>query len=234
MLNLFSGDFFFLILHICGAGTFPHPLSAAKETEYIEKMRQGDENARNLLIEHNLRLVAHIVKKYYSNPDEQDDLISIGTIGLIKAVDSFKSDKKTKLATYAAKCIDNEILMHFRAQKKTANDISINEQIDTDKDGNALSLIDVIAEDDKVLDRIYNKIRTEQLICAIQKKLDPREQEIICLRYGLTAPAMTQKETAQRLGISRSYVSRLEKKALRILRESVAIYTECPEEKKNS
>lgn len=124
--------------------------------------------------------------------------------------------------------------MHFRAQKKTANDISINEQIDTDKDGNALSLIDVIAEDDKVLDRIYNKIRTEQLICAIQKKLDPREQEIICLRYGLTAPAMTQKETAQRLGISRSYVSRLEKKALRILRESVAIYTECPEDKKNS
>lgn len=226
MFQLFSGDFFFLILHICGAGTFPRPLSAAKEEEYVKKMREGDSSARDALIEHNLRLVAHIVKKYYSTPEDQDDLISIGTIGLIKAIDSFKADRKTKLATYAARCIENEILMHFRAQKKTANDVSINEQIDTDKDGNALSLIDVIADDDKILDTIYNKIRTEQLIRAINHRLDKRERDIICLRYGLTEPALTQKETAARLNISRSYVSRLEKKALAILRESVATYTE--------
>ena len=225
MLQLFSGDLFFLILHICGAGTFPRPLSAAKEEECIKKMRDGDVKARDTLIEHNLRLVAHIVKKYYTSSDEQDDLISIGTIGLIKAVDSFKSDKKTKLATYAARCIDNEILMHFRAQKKTSNDVSINEQIDTDKDGNALSLIDVIADDDKILDKIFNKIRTEQLLSAINNKLDKRERDIICLRYGLTEPALTQKETASRLNISRSYVSRLEKKALTTLKESVATYT---------
>ncbi|MDF2686974.1 MAG: sigK [Clostridia bacterium] len=212
---------FFLILHVAGSGSFPKPLSSAQEQIYLIKMKEGDQSARAELIERNLRLVAHIVKKYYSATDEQDDLISIGTVGLIKAVDSFNSDKKTKLATYAAKCIENEILMHFRAQKKSSNDISINEEIDTDKDGNALSLMDVIAEEDNILDTICNKIRVEQLMKAISEVLDDREKVIINLRYGLTEPAMTQKETAKRLGISRSYVSRLEKRALQALRDYI-------------
>ena len=214
-------NIFFLILHVAGSGSFPKPLSATEEQHYLEKMKDGDKSARAELIECNLRLVAHIVKKYYSVTDEQDDLISIGTVGLIKAVDSFNSDKKTKLATYAAKCIENEILMHFRTQKKSANDVSINEEIDTDKDGNALSLMDVIAEEDNILETICNKIRVEQLVKAISEVLDDREKVIINLRYGLTEPAMTQKETAKRLGISRSYVSRLEKRALQSLKSCI-------------
>jgi RNA polymerase sporulation-specific sigma factor len=206
---------------VAGSGSFPKPLSTTQEQFFLKKMKEGDQSARGELIERNLRLVAHIVKKYYSATDEQDDLISIGTVGLIKAVDSFNSDKKTKLATYAAKCIENEILMHFRAQKKSSNDISINEEIDTDKDGNALSLMDVIAEEDNILDTICNKIRVEQLMKAIAEVLDEREKIIINLRYGLTEPAMTQKETAKRLGISRSYVSRLEKRALQALRDYI-------------
>ncbi len=213
-------DFFFLILHICGAGSFPKPLSSEQEAQMIEKMRSGDAAARNSLIEHNLRLVAHIVKKYYSSPEEQDDLISIGTIGLIKAIDSFKSSKKTRLATYAARCIENEILMYFRSQKKTANDISINEQIDTDKDGNTLSLIDTLSEEDNILESVYSRIRISQLSQAM-KTLDEREKKIIRLRYGLSEPALTQMQTARRLGISRSYVSRIEKKALLKLRDEL-------------
>ena len=213
-------DFFFLILHICGAGSFPKPLSSEQEAQMIEKMRSGDAAARNSLIEHNLRLVAHIVKKYYSSPEEQDDLISIGTIVLIKAIDSFKSSKKTRLATYAARCIENEILMYFRSQKKTANDISINEQIDTDKDGNTLSLIDTLSEEDNILESVYSRIRISQLSQAM-KTLDEREKKIIRLRYGLSEPSLTQMQTARRLGISRSYVSRIEKKALLKLRDEL-------------
>lgn len=221
MFEFLGANIFYLILHINGAGAFPQPLGEKKEALLIEKMCKGDKEARALLIEHNLRLVAHVVKKYGITQDEQDDLISIGTIGLIKAIDSFKSDKKTRLATYAARCIENEILMHFRSKKKTANDVSLNEEIDTDKDGNSLSLIDVIAEEDRILENIFRKTKTEELRKAIKEKLDDRERLIINLRYGITEPALTQKDTALRLGISRSYVSRLEKKALETLKKEL-------------
>lgn len=217
--NIFN--VFFLILHVSASGSFPKPLSAAQEREYLTQMRAGDSSARTVLIERNLRLVAHIAKKYYQTGADQDDLISIGSIGLIKAVDSFKSEKQTRLATYAARCIENEILMYFRNRKKLQNDISINEEIDCDKDGNALSLMDIISEEGNILDVIYGKVRTEKLIRAINSALDEREREIILIRYGLSEPALTQRETAERLGISRSYVSRIEKKALEKLRENL-------------
>ena len=215
-------NIFYLILHVVNQGSFPKPLSAEEERQCLRRMQEGDKEARNLLIERNLRLVAHIVKKYYTSCDEQDDLISIGTVGLIKAIDSFKGDKKVRIATYAAKCVENEILMYFRSKKKTANDVSINEHIDEDKDGNALLLSDIIADDENILDTIYRKIRVETLMAAINENLDERERTIINLRYGLTEPALTQKETATRLGISRSYVSRLEKKALTVLTEKIS------------
>ena len=215
-------NIFYLILHVVNQGSFPKPLSAEEERQCLRRMQEGDKEARNVLIERNLRLVAHIVKKYYTSCDEQDDLISIGTVGLIKAIDSFKGDKKVRIATYAAKCVENEILMYFRSKKKTANDVSINEHIDEDKDGNALLLSDIIADDENILDTIYRKIRVETLMAAINENLDERERTIINLRYGLTEPALTQKETATRLGISRSYVSRLEKKALTVLKEKIS------------
>ncbi len=220
-------NIFFLILHISGSGSFPHPLTAAQEREYLKKYAEGDSSARAALIEHNLRLVAHIAKKYFQSPtgalqpEDQDDLISIGSLGLIKAIDSFNCEKNTRLATYAAKCIENEILMYFRSRKKTANDISINEEIDSDKDGNTLSLVDIIAEDNSILDTVCSKIRVEQLTDAINTVLDERERQIIKLRYGLSEPPLTQKETAERLNISRSYVSRLEKKALDELKKHI-------------
>lgn len=214
-------NIFYLILHVVNQGSFPKPLSAEEERSNLKRMQQGDREARNVLIERNLRLVAHIVKKYYTSADEQDDLISIGTVGLIKAIDSFKGDKKVRIATYAAKCVENEILMYFRSKKKTANDVSINEHIDEDKDGNALLLADILAEDDNILDTIYRKIRVENLMKAIDECLDEREKSIISMRYGLSEPALTQKETAKRLRISRSYVSRLEKKALTLLKENI-------------
>ena len=215
-------NLFFLILHINGGGSFPKPLSAAEEAECFEKMQHGDMSARAKLIECNLRLVAHIAKKYGQNPDDQDELISIGSLGLIKAVDSFRPDKSAKLATYAARCIENEILMFFRSRKKTANDVSINEEIDCDKDGNPLSFMDIICEDDNIVDTIYGKLQTEKLRNAIRKLEDDRERQIILLRYGLSEPALTQNETAKRLGISRSYVSRLEKKALETLKKEIS------------
>lgn len=222
---MFEGAFqmFYLILHVVNQGSFPKPLSAEEERQYLQKMQQGDLSARNILIERNLRLVAHIAKKYYTSADEQDDLISIGTVGLIKAVDSFKGDKKVRIATYAAKCVENEILMYFRSKKKTANDVSINEHIDEDKDGNALLLADIIADDENILETIYRKIRAETLLSAIHECLDERERTIILLRYGLSEPALTQKETAKRLNISRSYVSRLEKKALTALKQKLSL-----------
>ena len=213
-------NLFFLILHVSAAGSFPKPLSAAEERECFEHMKKGDKSARAKLIECNMRLVAHIVKKYYQSSDDPDDLISIGSLGLIKAVDSFNPDKSTKLATYAARCIENEILMYFRSKKKTANDISINDEIDCDKDGNPLSFMDIISEDDNIVEQIYGKMQIEKLAKAISL-LDERERSIILLRYGLSEPALTQNETADRLGISRSYVSRLEKKALETLRKSM-------------
>lgn len=208
----------FWILHVTGAGSFPRPLTAKEEALCLEKMKQGDNDARNQLIEHNLRLVAHIIKKYYSTTNDQDDLISIGTIGLIKAVNTFDSDKGIRLSSYAARCIENEILMFFRASKKSAQDVSMNEPIDIDKDGNALTLMDIMSTEDNIVDNLDSKIKSEQLKRYITQALNPRERTIIELRYGLgNAEPLTQREVADRLGISRSYVSRIEKKALNAL-----------------
>ncbi|MBQ1216470.1 MAG: RNA polymerase sporulation sigma factor SigK [Clostridia bacterium] len=212
---------FLLILHIRNAGSYPQPLTAEQEEDYLRKMKNGDPQAREVLIERNMRLVAHIVKKYYASADEQDDLISIGTIGLIKGIDSFRCDKKIRLATYVSRCIENEILMHFRSLKKTANDVSIHEEIDTDKDGNALSLMDVVAEDDTILEDVYRNLRASRVLTAVEKVLEEREKIVIRLRYGLTELPKTQKETAQRLRISRSYVSRIEKSALLKLKDAL-------------
>ncbi len=218
ILDLISGIFYFA-LHVTGAGAFPPPLSAKREEELLEKSRLGDIEARNLLIEHNLRLVAHIVKKYYATGAEPDDLISIGTIGLIKAVSSFKSDKGIRLATYSARCIENEILMFFRNQKKTAQDVFISDPIDTDKDGNTLTLIDIIADNRDIADEIDTKIKLEKLKVIIPSCLDEREMQIIKMRYGLGGcEELTQRDIAKKLGISRSYVSRIEKAALEKLR----------------
>ena len=209
----------YLVLHVTNTGSFPQPLSAEEEKRLVLQMEQGDEAARGKLIEHNLRLVAHIVKKYYSGPVELDDLISIGTIGLIKAVSTFNSGKGIRLATYAARCIENEILMHFRNVKKSAQDVFISDPIDTDKEGNALTLQDVIADEGSIVDDIDLKIKSEQVRKFMKESLDERERTIIELRYGLNGrDELTQREVAKKLGISRSYVSRIEKKALELLR----------------
>ncbi len=214
-----ASSIYYFALHVTGAGSFPPPLSAAEEAELLEKSRAGDGEARNKLIEHNLRLVAHIVKKYYNTGADQDDMISIGTIGLIKAVSTFNSEKGIHLATYAARCIENEILMFFRNQKKTAQDVFISDPIDTDKDGNALTLIDVIADQSDISDEIDTKLKLEKLKVIMPVCLDEREKEIIRLRYGIGGcEELTQKEIAAKLGISRSYVSRIEKSALIKLR----------------
>lgn len=219
LLSYVFSHLLYLVLHVANAGSFPQPLSAEEERELVLRMEAGDETARGKLIEHNLRLVAHIVKKYYSGPVEQDDLISIGTIGLIKAVSTFNSRKGIRLATYAARCIDNEILMHFRNLKKSAQDVFISDPIDTDKEGNALTLQDVIADEGDIANDIDLKIKSEQVRRYMAESLDDRERVIIELRYGLDGrDELTQREVAQRLGISRSYVSRIEKKALELLR----------------
>ena len=216
--QIFPGIMHF-ILHASAAGSFPQALSKERETELLAKMEAGDDEARKTLIEHNLRLVAHIAKKYYGSGADQDGLISIGTIGLIKAVSSFNSGKGIRLATYAARCIDNEILMDFRGAKKTAQDVYISDPIDTDKDGNTLTLIDVLTDGTNIVDDLDNKIKLEQLRVYLKDTLQPRELEIIMLRYGLkSGRELTQREVAKRLGISRSYVSRIEKKALEKLR----------------
>ena len=210
---------YYFALHVTGAGSFPSPLSAAKETELLEKSQNGDIDARNKLIEHNLRLVAHIVKKYYTSGAEQDDLISIGTIGLIKAVSTFKSDKNIRLATYAARCIENEILMFFRSCKKTSQDVFISDPIDTDKDGNALTLIDIIADKRDIVEEIDTKLKLQKLKSILNTTLDKRELQIIEMRYGFGGKEeLTQREIAKKLKISRSYVSRIEKSALEKLR----------------
>ncbi len=202
-------------------GSFPRPLSAAEERDCLRRMKEGDEEARNELILHNLRLVAHVIKKYYTPQQEQDDLISIGTIGLIKAIGTFDPEKGSRLATYAARCIENEILMHFRAQKKTAGEVSLSEPIDTDKEGNSLSLLDILAKDDQVLEKLDAAENERRLYRCIKETLEGREREIIILRYGLgDREPRTQREIAKAMGISRSYVSRLEKKALGKLRAS--------------
>ena len=217
--DIFSGLLFF-VLHLSPTGSFPPPLSSSKEAEYLEKAANGDSEARSKLIEHNLRLVAHIIKKYYSTAENQDNLISIGTIGLIKAVDSFDNKKGARLATYAARCIENEILMFFRSQKKASQDISMSEPIDIDGEGNPLTLMDIISYDDTIADDLDLRIKSEQLHSFIDEIKDEREKQIIVLRYGLYGnDILTQRTVAKKLGISRSYVSRIEKKVLSDLRK---------------
>lgn len=182
-------------------------------------MAQGDTKAHDMIIEHNLRLVAHIIKKYYAGSNEQEDLISIGTIGLIKAANTFCADKGARFATYASRCIENEILMHFRNNKKNAATAYFNDPIDTDKDGNSLTIMDIMADEDNIVDILDLKIKSEHLRKYIDTALDERERQIIVMRYGLRGNRpLTQREVAKRLNISRSYVSRIEKKALEKLR----------------
>ena len=209
----------FWALHVVNPGTFLRPLSAAQEREALVAWREhGDRAARSRLIEHNLRLVAHIIKKYYSNTDEVDDLISIGTIGLIKAVDTFDHTKNVRLVTYASRCVENEILMHFRAKRRRAQDVSFSEPIDTDRDGNELTLMDVVAGEDSLAEDLEIKLNGEKIHRYLYEELDEREREIILLRYGLVADPLPQREVAKKLDISRSYVSRIEKRALEKLR----------------
>ena len=197
-----------LSLRLSG-GSFPKPLSAAEEQECLRRCAQGDAEARDILIQRNLRLVAHIVKKYYTQSGDQEDLISIGTIGLIKGISSFNADKGARLATYAARCIENEILMYFRSQKKLQSEVSLSDSIEGDQDGNALQLMDVVGVDDTMLEDLHDRDSALRLRRLIGTCLTPRESEIVRLRYGLggTVP-LTQREVARSFGISRSYVSR--------------------------
>lgn len=215
ILSFLASNFLYLFLKVSYTQSFPPPLSPAEEAEYFRRMRAGDMSARSKLIEHNLRLVAHIVKKYYTQNQNQDDLISVGTIGLIKAIDTFDPSNGTRFATYAGKCLQNEILMNFRSQKKTAGEISMNEPIDTDKDGNPLTYLDIISVDDTIADDIDSKTKAEAAMKVISRDLSERERKIIVSRYGLDGSApLAQREVAAMLGISRSYVSRIEKAAL--------------------
>ncbi len=202
-----------------GHGSFPRPLSRKEESEWLEKAAKGDQEARNVLVERNLRLVAHIVKKYYSQTDEQEDLISIGTIGLIKGIRSFRPEKGVRLATYASRCIENEILMYFRSRRKSAGEISLSESLEPDGEGDGSSLLELVASEDDLFENLSDRELRGQLRGALEAALEPREREIMLLRYGLGGEKpLTQRETAGRLGISRSYVSRLEKGALEKLR----------------
>ena len=203
-------------------GSFPKPLSAQEERYYLERSAKGDLEARNILIERNLRLVAHIMKKYYAQTSDQEDLISIGTIGLIKGITTFDTSKGARLATYAARCVENEILMHFRSQKKTAQDVSLSDYIETGTDGTALSLMDVVSEDGDLLETVSAKERLVQVRRAVNDCLTDQERQVILLRYGLGGlKPSRQREVAQMLGISRSYVSRIEKRALGKLRSAL-------------
>lgn len=204
-------------------GTFPTPLSVKEEQYYVERASNGDIEARNILVERNLRLVAHIMKKYYAQASEQEDLISIGTIGLIKGISTFKPEKGARLATYAARCIENEILMHFRGQRKTMGDVSLSDYIETGQDGSALSFMDVICSEEDLAEQYSDRENMEKLYAILHKVLDDRERRIIVLRYGLyQKEALTQNEVAELCGISRSYVSRIEKKALGKLRAGMS------------
>lgn len=206
-------------------GSFPKPLTAQEERHYLERAAQGDLEARNVLIERNLRLVAHIMKKYYTQTADQEDLISIGTIGLIKGISTFDDSKGVRLATYAARCVENEILMYFRSQKKSSQDVSLSDYIETGSDGAALSLMDVVAEDEDLLETISDRQMACLLGEAVKTRLTPQERQVIVLRYGLEGnTAMRQREVAQVTGISRSYVSRIEKRALQKLRKALETY----------
>ncbi|MGN0601891.1 MAG: RNA polymerase sporulation sigma factor SigK, partial [Oscillospiraceae bacterium] len=220
LFDLISNYFLFFALHFENRNVFPKPLNAKQEHEYFVKMSEGDTDARDKLIEHNLRLVAHIIKKYYSGSQDQEDLISIGTIGLIKAVSTFDYTKGCRFATYGSRCVENEILMHFRGLKKNAGELHFDEPIEVDRNGNQLTLMDIISDGVSVDDQIELRIKSGQLYEFIDQVLTPREKEIIVMRYGLNGNApLTQREVAKILNISRSYVSRIEKKALLTLRD---------------
>lgn len=212
--------FLSLVLGIGDSGSFPPPLSAAEERALFEKMRGGSQAARDRIIEHNLRLVSHIIRKYYAAYPSPDDLLSIGSLGLIKAVDTFRYEVGARFATYGAKCVQNEILMFFRSQKKMGCEVSIHETIDTDRDGNPLTYLDIISVPDTITETVDLSVHLEKIRVLIDRVLDEREREIIVLRYGLHGYApRTQREVAAYLKISRSYVSRIEKKALEKLRD---------------
>ena len=224
MFNLLSilSRFLHVMLGISTPNNFPPPLTSAEEDKAFSLAKNGDAAAREKLIVHNLRLVSHIVRKYYSSAKNQEDLVSIGTIGLIKAVDSYNITHKTRFATYAAKCIQNEILMHFRSQRKLQNEVSINEAIDTDRDGNPLTYEDIISTDENMAEDLDRRMLADRARSYIGTLLSARERQVIFLRYGLSGKKpKTQKETSAILGISRSYVSRIEKSALDKLREAL-------------
>jgi len=204
------------------SGSFPRPLTAKEESYYLQRAAEGDLEARNILVERNLRLVAHIMKKYYTQAADQEDLISIGTIGLIKGITTFDMHKGARLATYAARCVENEILMHFRGQKKSSQDVSLSDFIETGTDGAALSLMDVVAEEEDLLETVSTRERIVQVRQAVATELDDRERQVIALRYGLGGNTpLRQREVATKLDISRSYVSRIEKRALEKLQKAL-------------
>lgn len=203
-------------------GSFPKPLTEKEEQHYLALAAQGDLEARNVLIERNLRLVAHIMKKYYAQSADQEDLISIGTIGLIKGVTTFDESKGARLATYAARCVENEILMYFRAQKKSSQDVSLSDYVETGSDGANLELMDVVSQDEDLLETVSNREQLRKVCKAVDRVLTPQERQVICMRYGLGGlDACKQRQVAQKLDISRSYVSRIEKRALEKLRKEV-------------
>lgn len=203
-------------------GSFPKPLTREEEEKLLARSAQGDLDARNTLIERNLRLVAHIMKKYYATGADQEDLISIGTIGLIKGITTFDASKGARLATYAARCVENEILMHFRSIRKSSQDVSLSDYIETGADGAPLELMDVVSQEDDLLERVSNRQQLRLVCQAVDTVLTPQERQVILLRYGLgTNRPHRQREVADITGISRSYVSRIEKKALQKLREAL-------------
>lgn len=218
---------FFLLMHslwlflrIAPSGSFPRPLSRAEEQACLERWAAGDTEARNTLIEHNLRLVSHILKKYYAQTDDMEDLLSIGTIGLIKGVDSYRPDKGVRLSSYCSRCVENEVLMYFRSRRKSQGDLSLSDALESEEGG--LSILDVLAAEDDMAERIGERELCGQLRAVIGETLSEREARVIRLRYGLDGrEALTQKETAERIGVSRSYVSRIEKRALEKLRAAL-------------
>ena len=216
---LLSSLFYSLQLH---SGSFPKPLSAEEERHYLSLSAQGDLEARNILVERNLRLVAHVMKKYYAQTADQEDLISIGTIGLIKGITTFDASKGARLATYAARCVENEILMYFRSTRKSAQDVSLSDYIETGTDGAPLELMDVICEDCDLLEQVSDREAVFRLRQAMGRCLTEQERTVVILRYGLGGRApLRQRQVAERLGISRSYISRIEKRALQKLRKEL-------------
>lgn len=220
--------FISLVLGIEDSESFPPPLSKEEESKLFLEMQSGSEQARNKIIEHNLRLVSHIIRKYYSSYEYPDELLSVGSLGLIKAVDSFKPTFGTRFATYGARCVQNEILMFFRGNKKRINEVSINDQIDIDKDGNPLTYLDIISHTESIESDLDMKVHVEKIRGLVDSVLLPREKEIIVLRYGLKGyQPRTQKDVAKYLGISRSYVSRIEKKALEKMKDAFGDIIPC-------